>query len=145
FRRRELLRSITALEEDLRQTGYYEAQLTLQVETGVDGVDVVVNVDTGPQVELRVEPRGALPGDIDTLIPIRQQGSADQDLLEDSRARIEQALRADGYWRASAPFTRSVVDDGSRLVITYTIDRGPRYYVAYVDVPEGLSLPAAEI
>ncbi len=145
FRRREMQRAITTVEEELRRSGYYEAQLTLQAEPATDGIDVVINVDIGPRVELRVEPRGALPGDIDTLIPIRQQGSADQDLLEDSRARIEGALRADGYWRAQAPFTRRVEQDGDLLVITFTIDRGPRYYVSYVDVPEALSMPAQQI
>jgi outer membrane protein insertion porin family len=145
FRRREIQRAITAIEEDLRRGGYYEAQLTLQAESAAEGVDVVINVDVGPRVELRVEPRGALPGAIDTLIPIRQQGSADQDLLEDSRARIEAALRADGYWRARAPFTRRVEENGSLLIITFSIDRGPRYYVSYVDVPDALSLPAQQI
>lgn len=145
FRRREIQRALTTIEEDLRRRGYYEAQLTLQTEFEDNAVDLVITVDTGPRVELRVEPRNALPGDVETFIPIRQQGSADQDLLEDSRARIERALRAQGYWRASAPFTRRVEQDGALVVITFTIDRGPRYYVEAVELPPGLSLPESQI
>lgn len=145
FRRREIDRALTAVEEDLRRRGYYEAQLNLQAETGADGVDVVIDVDTGPRVEVRVRPSNAVPGDVDELVPIQQVGSADQDLLEDSRMRMERLLRGQGYWRASAPFTRSFEDDGELLVITFEIDRGPRYYVESVDVPSDLAFSQGRI
>lgn len=145
FRRREIETALTAIEEDLRGRGYYEAQLTLQATPGPEGVDVVLGVDTGPIVEVRVVPESALPGSLDTLVPIRSIGSADQDLLEDSRVRIERALRAQGYWKASAPFTRSLEEDGELLVITFTIDRGPRYYVEGIEIAAGLTLPDLRI
>lgn len=145
YKRRQIETALTGIEDDLRSRGFYEAQLTLQTSPSPDGVDIVINVNAGPRVEVRVTPRGAMPGSIDEFIPIRRLGSADQDLLEDSRARIERALRAEGYWKASAPFTRSLERDGSLLVITFTIDRGPRYYVERVELPSDLSLPAAEL
>jgi hypothetical protein len=83
-------------------------------------------------VEVRVDPVGALPGSVEELIPVRRLGSADQDLLEDSRARIEQALREDGYWKAQAPFTRALTPDGAVLRITFTISRGAREPTAVV-------------
>jgi outer membrane protein assembly factor BamA len=145
FRRREIERALTTVEEDLRQRGYYEAQLTLQTTPTAEGVDVVLGVSAGPRVEVRVQPDGALPGDIDEFVPIQQQGSADRDLLEDSRVRIERALRADGYWKAAAPFTTRLEDGGALLVITFAIERGPRYFVERVDVPSTLALPGAEL
>lgn len=145
FRRREIEAALTALEEDLRGRGYYEAQLTLQASPVPDGVDIVIGVNTGPRVEVRIQPENVMPGSVDELVPIRLLGSADQDLLEDSRARIERALRAQGYWKATAPFTRAVEQDGMLLVITFTIDRGPRYDVAGVQLPAGLALPQEQI
>jgi outer membrane protein insertion porin family len=145
YRRREIEAALTAIEEDLRGRGFYEAQLTLQASPVADGVDVVIGVNTGPRVEVRVQPDNVLPGSVDELIPIRLLGSADQDLLEDSRARIERGLRAQGFWKASAPFTRAVEQDGALLVITFTIERGPRYDVAGVELPSGLALPEDQI
>jgi outer membrane protein insertion porin family len=145
YRRREIEAALTAIEEELRGRGYYEAQLTLQASATPEGVDVVIGVNTGPRVEVRVQPENMLPGNLDELVPIRLVGSADQDLLEDSRARIERALRAQGYWKASAPFTRAFEQNGALLVITFTIDRGPRYDVAGVELPSNLALPEAQL
>ncbi len=146
YRPRQIEAALTEIEEDLRRRGHYEAQLTMQVSVeALDGVAILIGVDAGPRVEVRVTPQGALPGRVDELIPLRAAGSADEDLLEDSRARIERALRAQGYWRARAPFTRSTEQNGALLVITFTIDRGPRYYVERIDLPEGTSMPAADI
>ena len=52
-----------------------------------------------------------MPGSIDELIPIERERSADQDLLEDAQARIEAALKREGYANATAPFT-SVLSAG---------------------------------
>jgi len=145
FRRREIERALTTVEEDLRQRGYYEAQLTLQATPTPEGVDVVLGVSTGPRVEVRIRPEGALPGGVDEFIPIKQLGSADRDLLEDSRARIERALRSDGYWKATAPFTTSLEDGGDLLVITFAIERGARYFVERVELPSTLALPGDEL
>lgn len=146
YRPREIEAALTGIEEDLRGRGYYEAQLTVQATTpSPDGVDIAIAVDAGPRVEVRVTPDGVLPGRLDELVPLQRAGSADQDLLEDSRARIERALRSDGYWKASAPFTRSVEQDGALVVITFEIARGPRYYVEGVDLPTSQSLPASEL
>jgi outer membrane protein assembly factor BamA len=146
FRRRDLESALTALEEDLRERGFYEAQATFQPQVTPDGVVLGIVLDAGPRVELQVQPRGVVPGgDIDDLIPIQRLGSADQDLLEDSRRRIEDALRAQGYWRASAPFTRELIEDERRLVITFEITRGPRFRVDRIDLPAALALPAAQI
>lgn len=142
FKRRDVEAAITALEDDLRGQGFYEAQLTLLPIAAGETVNLVINVDTGPRVELKIVPEGAMPhGDIDALVPIKRLGAADQDLLEDSRKRIENALRADGYWRASAPFTREPSADGKQLTIVFTIARGPRYFVDHIDWPSSLTQP----
>ena len=145
FRRREIETALSVVEDDLRAQRYYEAQASLQASVVPDGVDIVVAVDTGPRVELRIEPPNALPGNVSQLIPIEQQRSADQDLLEDAKARIERALRQDGYASASAPFTRELSADGTVLVITFRASRGPRYFVDRVEIPSELQLPLAMV
>lgn len=142
FQRRAAEAALASLEDELRGQGYYEVRATLDAEPSPDGVTLTIEINAGPRVDVRVEPAGALPGRLADLVPVRRLGSADEDLLEDSRGRIERALRAQGYWRASAPFTRVVDPSGDRLTITFTITRGARYTVERVEVPATLSLPA---
>ena len=141
YRRREIQSRLTQIEDDLRSRGYYEAQASIEETPTASGVAVKVNVHAGPRVELRVSPSGALPGGTDELIPIKRERSADQDLLEDARARIEGVLRREGYAKASAPFTSVLSTDGQVLLVTFTIDRGARHHVERLDLPPGLSVP----
>ena len=147
YRRRDIDVSLTALEDDLRGKGFYEAQATAAPTQVPGGVALTLAVNTGPRVRLVVLPDENVleGGGVDDLIPIKRLGSADRDLLEDSRARIESGLKEEGYWKASAPFTRELGDNGTLLVVTFTVAKGPRYYVDHVELPAAMSLPAATI
>ncbi len=142
YRRRVIDTALAALRDDLSRQNYYEAIATHRVDESPAGVVVTITVEAGPVVELHVEPPGALPGSVETFIPIQQQGSADRDLLEDSTRRIEAALREEGYANASVDVVeqRPTPD---RLAITFRITRGPRFIVDRVDLPPKLALPAA--
>lgn len=146
FRRRDIESSLIEIEDDLRRRGFYEVQAVLQSARVENGVRVHIIVDTGPRVQLVVRPAGVIPRTaIDDLIPIERLGSADQDLLEDSRARIEARLKREGFYRASAPFTRDLHAAEQRLDIIFDIVRGPRFFVERVELPAALSLPAATV
>ena len=56
-------------------------------------------------------------------MPIAREGSADEDLLEDSSNRIEEYLHAQGYRDATAPHQRAERPTAS-CVITFTVERG---------------------
>ncbi len=149
YRRREIATALTAIEDDLRQRGYYEVQAAADPPAITpDGVNLRIVVDAGPLVRLVVDPPGSLPGSADDLIPINRERSADQDLLEDSKARIEHALQDEGYARAAAPFSTSTTPLGNgqnELVVTFRIARGPKFTVDEIAIPPGLSLPDATI
>ena len=65
-------------------------------------------------------------------MPVEREGSVDEDLLEDSTARIEDALKAQGYKDAMAPHERTESD--SEVVITFRVSRGQQYRVAGVSI-----------
>ncbi len=89
-------------------------------------------VEAGGTVTLEFAGDPLPAGKPDDYVPIQRDNSADQDLLEDATRRIESALRADGYWRAKAPFTKTT--EGSKTVITFTISRGPRFRLNQIRV-----------
>ncbi len=137
FDRTALDTRIAELEEDLRGRGYYEARVRQSHDFSVDGtaVDLQVEVEPGPHVRV-VFAGDPLEGDAEALVPISEERSADQDLLEDASRRIEDALRREGYRAAQAPYARR--QDGDEVVVTFTVTRGPQHRVSAVDVA-GLS------
>ena len=79
--------------------------------------NLTLTVTPGPHVSV-VFTGDPLPGDTRAeLVPIEREGSADEDLLEDSSNRIEEYLRAQGYRDARAPHTRQEKD--GELLITF--------------------------
>jgi outer membrane protein assembly complex protein YaeT len=120
--------------DDRRSDGYFEARLTpaIRLSDGDRTANLTLNVDQGPHVRV-VFNGDPLAEDLrDELVPIEREGSADEDLLEDSSNRIEEYLRSEGYRDASAPHSRQESD--GELLITFMIKRGPRYRVAQVEI-----------
>lgn len=143
YRRAELRAALDALVADMRRTGRYAASASHRSTPSADGtgIDLLIDADAGPLVEVRFE-GDAMPRDrLDALVPIERERAVDIDLLEDATIRIVNDLRSDGYWRANATY-RTAERDG-RLQVTFTITRGPRYRLGTLRV-EGHSAVSAE-
>jgi outer membrane protein assembly complex protein YaeT len=136
---------IAAYVDARRARGHYQAQVTPAASFADDGrvANLTLTVDPGPLV--RVVFRGdPLPGDArDELVPIEREGSADEDLLEDSSNRIEAFLHAQGYRDARAPHTRQEAD--GELLIAFDVRKGPQYRVGPVEVAGGASLDLPDL
>jgi outer membrane protein insertion porin family len=136
---------LRSYENELRSDGHYLAAVS-EATTFSDAQQtaaVEVSVDLGPLV--RVAYVGdAMPKDtLETLVPIAQERSADEDLLEDGSRKIEAYLRERGYRSATAPFTR--VERQGELLITFTITRGMLHRVNNASVVGNATQPTAEI
>ena len=121
-------------ENDLRAGGYYEARAGHTVTFSGDSTaaSVAVFVDRGPRVMVAFSGDSLPAADLDQLVPVQAEGSADEDLLEDASLAIEAYLHEGGYRDAVAAFTREEAD--SQLTITFDVRRGPRYVVEGVSV-----------
>lgn len=124
----ELRRELDDYEGDLRRRGYYEARADVSQEftpTGEAAITVVV--DRGPHVEIAYAGDRLPPDVLEDLVPVRQEASVDEDLLENSALAIEDHLKRLGYRDAVVAHARQ--QRGDDLVITFTISRGSRYVV----------------
>lgn len=133
----DLRKLLDAFEESLRVKGYYEARATAQPRVSESGaqVDLILNVTRGPLVTVQFDPPDVIPSKLQgELVPVAREGSADQDLLEDSEVRVRDYLRGQGYRDARAPFSRT--ESSGVLTVVFRITRGPLYRVAE---PVGLS------
>jgi outer membrane protein insertion porin family len=140
----EIGRRLQAWESRMRGRGYYEARANQNASISEDGsVFLFLNLELGPLVRLVFE-GDPLPADeVDRLVPVRTEASADEDLLEDSQSAIESYLHARGYRDAMASYTRE--ERAGELVVTFRVARGPRYLVRSVAVTGNLVLPTQQL
>ena len=131
--------------EDRRRKGFYEARLTMN-SVFADS-DRTVNLQftaiQGPLVRLVFQGDPVPVDRRDELVPVAREGSADEDLLEDSTIRIEEFFRAQGYRDAAAPHRRE--EAGGELLLTFDVKKGAQYRVESVDIVGNTTVSGEEI
>jgi outer membrane protein insertion porin family len=128
-----------------RSRGYFETQIAPDVQlVDEDRVaNITISVTPGPRVRV-VFAGDPVPADARAeLVPISREGSADEDLLEDSSHRLQEFLRAQGYRDAAAPYSRETT--GGELIITFNIRKGRLYRVETLDVAGNSSVSRTEL
>ena len=144
FERDALTARIDKYVASRRRQGYYEAKVTLTDRPVDDDRTVNLTFTVEPGRHVRVVFAGdSFPGDRGELVPVEREGSVDEDLLEDSTARIEDALKAQGYKDAVAPHERT--DSDGDLVITFRVSRGQQYRIARVTIDGNTSVPLTDL
>jgi outer membrane protein insertion porin family len=145
FLRDDIRQRIERYIEERRNRGYYETRVDVSVDL-VDGdrtANLTVTVDPGPHVRV-VFTGDQLPGDARAeLVPVAREGSADEDLLEDSSHRIQEFLRGQGYRDAVALYSRELT--GGELVVTFSIKKGRLYRVASVDIAGNAAVARSDL
>ena len=136
-------RELRAWEDSMHARGYYEARASHGMLITDDGAYVTVNLTRGPRVVVRFTGDSIPEDERERLVPIRTEGSADEDLLEDSSRAIESFLYARGYRDADAIYTSE--EKNGELVITFTVNRGPRYLVREVSVTGNTAISEQEL
>jgi outer membrane protein assembly complex protein YaeT len=138
-----LTAGITRYLENRRSRGFYAARALIEPVLSGDTHLANLTITATQGLHVRVVFKGdALPSNRrDELVPVAAEGSADEDLLEDSSLRIEEYLRAQGYRDAAAPYTSET--QSGELLVTFTVKRGPQYRVASVDISGSSSEAAA--
>jgi outer membrane protein insertion porin family len=147
FRERHISTELARIRADLREDGFYKAIAVPRSDfpdADEQRVNLTLHVDAGPRVRIRYLPdKSHLPsGNVENYIPIAQEHSVEQDLLDDAVREIVSGLRRDGYWRATASHRQEPGAPGE-IVVIFEIGRGRRYRIERVDVPTGMQVPAA--
>jgi outer membrane protein assembly complex protein YaeT len=127
------------------RAGYYEATVNQKAVPRPNNtvVDVSVEVSRGPIVKLAFEGDPLPRNRIADLVPIEREGSADEDLLEDSDIRVREYLLELGYPKAQVTHRREV-RDGTET-ITFSVQRGPRYVVDSVEIAGNANIPIEQL
>ena len=145
YQRDALNARIDQYVESQRRRGFYEAKMSASARLADNDrtANLTLTVVPGPMVHV-VFTGDDLPSSMrSTLVPVESEGSADEDLLEDSTNRIEEYFRQQGYRDAAAPHTRK--EDNGQLIITFGVKRGPRYRVGSVEITGDTALTPSEL
>ena len=140
----QIVRELTRYEGALRARGYYEARVTHVASFEPGGTATVrVTVDRGPLVTVAFAGDPLPENDRERLVPIRAEGSADEDLLEDANFAIEEYLKTRGYRDAVVSYTREPRD--GELRVTFTIKQGRRHLVDTIAVIGNRALASMDV
>jgi outer membrane protein insertion porin family len=144
FERDAIISRIDKYVASRRSHGYFEAKVTwADLPVNDDRtVNLTFTVDPGRHVRV-VFTGDSFPGAKQELVPVEREGSVDEDLLEDSTARIEDALKAEGFKDAKAPHRRTEQDGD--LIITFNVTRGQQYRIGQISIDGNTSIPLADL
>lgn len=145
YERAVLQRRLTDYVDDLKKRRYYQAGATHTAQLSDDQTraDLRIDIQSGPLVRVTFV-GDTLPADrLKELVPIEQEGTADEDLREDSAQRIRDYLHAQGYWKADVTVDQR--EQADELEIVFTIRKGPVYRVAEIDITGAAAVPVAEL
>ena len=129
-------RALDDLLREYQHQGRLEADVKLESATYDRGANVVnfrFSASRGPVVKVVVEGASIDPERVKRLIPIYEEGSVDEDLLNEGSRRLRDYYQRLGYFDAKVDHERQSAGS-DEVTIVYTVRLGPRRRVAIVSI-----------
>jgi outer membrane protein assembly complex protein YaeT len=146
YSRAALELAIEGLESEWRSRGYYQAQVDYVESPDSSGsVAIGLRPRIGPKVEIEVEGADFDERRLSKLVPVFEERRFTEDLVEESRANLQDRLRERGYRDARVEVERVSLADGRRLKLRFIAEPGSRYRVRSLRFEGLVSIPEAEV
>jgi outer membrane protein assembly complex protein YaeT len=130
-------RALERLRKHYQKNAHLEAEVSLidrQYRPDTDRLDYVFKVEQGPTVNIVAKGDGVSKNQLKKLIPVYQENSVDDDLLNEGRRNLRDYLQTKGYFDATVEVQREPAPEKSHLDIIYKIDPGKRHKLVAVKV-----------
>ncbi len=130
-------RALDRLRKYYQQNSHLEAQVSLvarQYHPETNRLDYIFEVNQGPTVNITTEGDSVSKSQLKKLVPVFQENSVDDDLLNEGRRNLRDYLQTRGYFDASVEVERHPVTDNNHLNIVYIIDPGARRRLVAIKV-----------
>jgi outer membrane protein insertion porin family len=124
------------LRKQYQKNDRLEATVTLQKETYAESrkqVDYDFHANQGPQVKVSVEGAKISKSRLHLLVPIYQEGTIDNDLLNEGVFNIRDYEQQQGYFDTKVE-VRVVGQETDNESVVFTVDRGVKHRVTAVDL-----------
>jgi outer membrane protein insertion porin family len=134
--RETISNALSRLRSQYQKKNHLEATIALQKQTydaGRNQVDYVFHVNQGPEVQVLVEGVKLSKSRLHLLVPIFEEGTIDNDLLNEGVHNVREYMQQQGYFDASVQ-VRVLGDNTPSERVLYTADRGTKHKVVSVDI-----------
>jgi len=129
-------RALNGVLREYQHQGRLEAEVKLESASYDQGANVVnfrFSANQGPVVKVVVEGASIDPERVKRLIPVYEEGSVDEDLLNEGNRRLRNYCQGLGYFEAKVDHERQSVGS-DEVSIVYTVRLGPRRRLARVSI-----------
>jgi outer membrane protein insertion porin family len=128
-------RALNGLRNQYQKRERLEANLALQskqYQPSANHLNYKFAADQGPVVMIRVDGTKLSRGKIRNLVPVYQEGTVDEDLLNEGARRIRDYYQREGYFKAKITRQRTTANGVDK--ITYSVALGLQYRVDKVSI-----------
>ncbi|HEV2710332.1 MAG TPA: POTRA domain-containing protein [Edaphobacter sp.] len=128
--------ALTRLRAQYQKKDRLEAVVTLQKQTYIPvrkQLDYNFHADQGPVVKVVVEGVKLSKSRLHLLVPIYEEGTIDNDLLNEAVYNIRDYVQQQGYFDASVK-VRVIGEDTPSERVVFTVDRGAKHKVLAVNI-----------
>ncbi|HMF63968.1 MAG TPA: POTRA domain-containing protein [Edaphobacter sp.] len=128
--------ALTKLRSQFEKRDRLEATVSLQKQTYVGTrkqVDYEFHVNQGPEVKVLVEGAKFSKSRLHLLVPIFEEGTIDNDLMNEGVHNIRDYMLQQGYFDATVD-VKVIGEDTPSERVVFTVDRGVKHKVVAVDL-----------
>jgi outer membrane protein insertion porin family len=136
-KREYVTRALEHLRKYYQKNQHLEAQVSLierKYHPDSNRLDYIFKVEEGPTVSIITQGEKIRSSQLKKLIPVYQENSVDDDLLNEGRRNLRDYLQVQGYFDADVNVEREPAADKNHLDIIYKIDPGVRHKLAAVRI-----------
>src|SRR5947209_4317689 len=128
--------ALSRLRKQYQKKDRLEATVSLQKQTYATDrrqVDYAFNVNQGPEVKVLIEGVKVSKSRLHLLVPVFEEGTIDNDLLNEGVHNIRDFVQQQGYFDAKVD-VRVVGENTPSERVVFTVDRGIKHKVVSVDL-----------
>ena len=115
------------IREELHRRDFWQSQASIvgrDYDADANAVDLVLYISRGPSLVVRLEGLDLPRKRLERLLPIFEEGVADQDLLVEGEGNLRDYLQGQGYFDAQVEAERERNTE-EVVEVVYRVDRGP--------------------
>ena len=130
-------RALERLRAHYQKNNHLEAQVSLtarRYQADTNRLNYVFEVEQGPTVAISTDGEKISKGELKKLVPVYQENSVDDDLLNEGRRNLRDYLQTQGYFDANVEVERQSTPEQNQLNIVYKIDPGIRHKLVSVKI-----------
>lgn len=138
---------VARLRKTLQKDDYWQSEVDVigrDFNPDEQRVDLIVKIERGPRVVVRVEGFDLPEKKLRRYVPIFEEGVVDEDLLVEGARNLRNYLQSKGYFDAAVNYER-LGGDEERVEILYSIEPGQRRSLDQVELSGARFFPEETI